>query len=198
MCFFTPALFLAEGAVASEAALAAAEAAALSANVSLGSTLLGTGLSAVGQYQQGQAAKAQAEFQAGVARNNQIVAERQADDALERGRLAEQQKRLQIAQLGGRQRASFAASGVALDEGSPLDILGDTAAFGAYDLLSIRSNAGREAYGYRQKAADFGTEAGLLSASGRAQAQGGLLDAGKTLLGGAGSFADKWYRFKRS
>ena len=43
----------------------------------------------------------------------------------------------------------MAANGVDLSSGSPLDILGDTAMYGELDALTIRSNAEREAYGYR-------------------------------------------------
>ena len=52
---------------------------------SLGLSAAGAGVSAFGAIQQGRAAQAQANYQAAVARNNQIIAQRSADDARKRG-----------------------------------------------------------------------------------------------------------------
>lgn len=168
------------------------------ATIATVASFAGTVMGAVGQYQQGQAAAAQAEYNAAVARNNQIISEQQAQDALKRGQIAEEQKRRETSALIGRQRATLAASGVALDQGNPLDILGDTAQFGELDALTIRNNADREAYGYRVQGMNFAAEAGLNDARAAASRQAGLMGAAGTLLSGAGNAADRWYMRNRS
>lgn len=94
----------------------------------------------------------------------------------------------------GRQVAALAGQGADLT-GSPTDILGDTAAAGEMDALTTRSNTAREAWGYRTKGVEFGNEIGL--ANSRQGSSGpSLPGVGESLIGGAGSVADKWYRFR--
>lgn len=166
------------------------------AEASLALSAAGTGVNVLGQAQAGKAAQAQANYQAAVARNNQIIAERQAADALQRGEIAEKQHRLRVGQLAGRQRVALAANGVVVDQGSALDILGDTRELGELDALTIRSNAEREAYGYRVQGANFAADAGLLDARGASARSAASLAGMSSLLSGAGSVADKWYGFK--
>lgn len=163
--------------------------------VAIATTALSTAASVAGSIQQGRAAKQQADYQAAVARNNQIIAQRKADDARERGRLAELQKRRETAQLIGRQRAGAAARGVEVDSGSAVDITADTAAFGELDALTIRSNAEREALGFEAEANQFEAEGQLRRLSGRNQRTGSYFAAGGTLLSGGSKVADKWYTF---
>lgn len=162
------------------------------ATIAAVASIAGTAMSVMGQMQAGDAAAKSAEYNAAVARNNQIVADRQADDAVKRGQVAEDEQRRKTAQIKGAQRAALGASGVALDSGSPLDILGDTAAFGELDALTIRNNASREAYGYKVQGMNFAAEAGLADARGAAAKQSALIGAGATLLSGAGNVIDRW------
>jgi hypothetical protein len=89
-----------------------------------------TVLSAGAQYQQGQVAKQ-------VGRNNQIMAEYAAQDALRRGEEDAQKVRQQADQLKGRQRALMAAKGLDLTEGTPADILDQTDFFGQTDIATM-------------------------------------------------------------
>jgi hypothetical protein len=59
----------------------------------------------------------------------------------------------------GSQRAAFAASGVVVDDpnSSVADVAANTAALSEIDALTIRSNAAREAWGFRSQAQDFRT-----------------------------------------
>jgi hypothetical protein len=156
-----------------------------------------TALSAYGQIQAGQQAQAAADYNAAVARNNQIIADRQAEDAVKRGQVAEEEQRRRTRAIAGTQRAALAASGVQLDQGSPADILADTAQFGELDALTIRNNAEREAYGYRVQGMNFGAEAGLQQGRASSAMTGAYLGAGSTLLSGATSVADRWYTQRR-
>jgi len=162
---------------------------------SIASSVVGGGLQMMGQMQQTKAANGQAQFQAAVARNNQIVAERQATDALQRGELAEKQHRLQVGKLIGRQRTVQAANGVLVDDGSALDTTAETAELGEFDALMIRSNSEREAYSHRVQASNFASDATLADSRSRQGSGLGLLAGGLSMVGGV---ADKWYGFNKA
>lgn len=161
--------------------------------VLLGTMAVGTGMQAIGAYNQSKANKSAYAYQAQVNANNAKIAEWQAQDALQRGAKTEQRQRLQTAQLKSSQRARLAANGVALDEGSPLSILQDTDYMGEMDARTIQSNAAREAWGYRNQAAGYASDSAMLRS--RSDAESPLLAGTSSLLTGAGSVAASWYRF---
>src|SRR6266850_8456960 len=82
--------------------------------------------SAGGAYGKSKADKTAYEYQAAVDRNNATVLDYRATDAIERGQQAQFAQGLKVASITGSQRAHFAANGVALDEGSALNVLEDT------------------------------------------------------------------------
>ncbi len=170
---------------------------------SLALTAVGTGVSAMGQMQQQQAQAQQAQvmaaqyrYQQQVQLQNQALAERQAADSLQRGRVAEQNRRQVTQQQIGQQTARLAAQGTDL-EGSPTDILGDTAATGELDALTIRSNAEREAYGQRIAALGYGNEATMAATrAANSTYEPSYFGAGASLLSGASSLSEKWRKFQ--
>ncbi len=166
------------------------------AGASLALTAVGTVMSIGGQQQQAQSNQGLYAYQAAVARNNQTTANTLAVDAETRGKAEEDRQRRKTALIMGTQQAALAAQGTDL-EGSPTDILGDTAAVGELDALTIRSNAAREAWGYRVKGVEYGNEVALANA--RVGSSGlSALGVGASLIGGAGAVADKWYRYSSS
>ena len=161
------------------------------------SGVLSTAFSVVGQMQQGKAAAAQAEYQAAVGRNNEILARRAADDARLRGDEAARRKAVETKQLAGRQRAVLAANGVLVDQGSALDITSDTAEIGKLDELTIRSNAEREALGFEAQGMNFNASANLNQMRADNASSSATAGAFGTILSGAGSVASKWYQYKK-
>lgn len=149
---------------------------------------------ATGSYYQSQANQAAYNYQAQVAQNNRQYGEWQAQDAIRRGQIAENVSRSRTAQLRGTQRASLAARGIALDEGSALNILSDTDFMGDLDALMIRDNAAREAWGLREQGKSQGADAILMR--GRANAESPLFSGASSLLAGAGQVASQWYRYR--
>jgi hypothetical protein len=145
------------------------------------STLVG----AAGAKQQADASAEAQNYNAKVQDMNSTLAERRARDALERGRLEEQQKREQVSQIQGKQKAAMAANGVDLTFGSPLDTLVDTATLGELDALTIRKSAAREAYDYKVQAVNSKADASLSRANAKATKTGGYLSAVGTVLTGA-------------
>jgi multidrug efflux pump subunit AcrA (membrane-fusion protein) len=108
----------------------------------------------IGQTQRTEADAGQANYLAQVARNNQVVAQRNAALATQQGEVDAQKSQLRTAALEGSQRAALASQGGDVDSGSPLDIVGDTARAGATDAATIRSNAALKAYNYELQAND--------------------------------------------
>ena len=148
------------------------------------------------QAQAASANAAQARYQAQVAAQNQELMQRQAADATQRGQVAEESRRHLTAQQIGRQQAAFAAQGTDL-EGSPTDILGDTAAAGEMDALTARAAAAREAYEHQVAGVRY-SNSGVLDTNRALNStyQPNYLGAGASLLSGASTLADRWRRFQ--
>lgn len=148
--------------------------------------IVGTGLSVYSSYQQSQAQAANAEYQAEVAEQNAKAARQQAE-------VEEGQKRREVAQQLGSQRATFAANGVDISDPdtSANYILGDTAQWGDYDAKLINYNGQVAANNYTNQANAYSSAASSYSGS-------SLLNAGSSLLSGASSVANSWYNYSKS
>lgn len=152
----------------------------------LGGSVLAAGaggaLAAKGAYDQGQVAKQ-------VGRNNAIMAEYAAQDAIKRGEENAASVRRQADQLKGKQRATMAAKGLDLGVGTVADLQDQTDFFSAVDQNTARENAQRDAWSARNGGANA-------QAQGDASARQGTLSAFSTVLGTAGQVAGKWYPSK--
>lgn len=142
----------------------------------------GAVVSAYGQYQQGRSAQEAANYNAAVSRNNQKVSMWQAEDARQRGAEEARRQRIKTRGLIGQQKSALASNGIALDVGSPLELLIETAENGELDALTIEANAEREAYGHEVRANNYMAQAGLQDMQGEQAAQAGMFGAGSTIL----------------
>ena len=148
--------------------LAAAIGAAATSSVAP-TVLAGAGLAAtaIGGVTSVLAANEAAEF-------NAEASDLQAADAIARGQLEESTFRAGVSQEIGAARASFGASGVRVESGSPAEALASQVTIGNLDAMTIRRNALREAGAFRT--------AGELS---RSSITSPLLGVGGSLLTGA-------------
>lgn len=146
--------------------------------VSIGMTMMvaGTGMNMMQQYGQGK-------YEEQLARNNAIIQERMANDALKRGEDEERKHREQVAQFASAQKAKMGASGVIISDGSALRTLEDTAYMGELDALTIRNNAEREAYGYRVNAQNFRDDARMTRRSRNWEMADTILTGGTKVAG---------------
>lgn len=158
--------------------------------------MAGAGASAMGASNSAKAQQAGLNYQAEVAANNAQIAEWQAQDAIRQGQEQEQQSRLQYAATKATQRAALAANGVALDEGSAVDILTSTDYADVVDASTIRANAARAAWGYRTQGTNYRDNATALRAGAGAISSGSA--AGLSLLGSSGQVAQGWYQYSKS
>lgn len=147
--------------------------------------LIGVGISAYGQFQQGRQSSAEAKFRSRVASNNAIIADQNAELALERGRAEARDVRLKTAQRIGSQRAQLAAMGFDVSEGTSIDILGDTAALGELDVLRVEADAENRARNFEIQAGGFESEATLGRFAAKGARRAGAFGAASTLITGA-------------
>lgn len=166
------------------------------ATLSLVAGIASAGVGAIGAVQQGQAQKDSADYQAAVDRNNAILSQRQARDALERGQADQQTQMRKNADALGRARASYASRGIEGNFGSPLEVMGDMAQFGALDAKTIGVNSEREAAGYAAQAANSNASATLRQMQGNNAQTAGFIGGANSLLSGATSVAERWYKMK--
>lgn len=132
----------------------------------------------------GEAERDAAFSQADLADVNAAQADLQAQDALSRGELEVARYDEGVRGVLGAQTAAFAGGNIDVHWGSPDAVARDTRRLAELDELTIRSNASREALGYRTEASDLRARAGIARKTGRfAAAAGRARGAASTLAG---------------
>lgn len=102
----------------------------------------------IGAYSAMQSAKAQNSS----LEYNAKVKDYQATQAAQLGEIEAKQKRLEIAQLTGQQKAAYAGGGVTVNEDSPLIVSSQTTAYGELDAQAIKQKRLMESWGYSSSA----------------------------------------------
>lgn len=151
-------------------------------------SLLSTGASIAGVAVTAAASAQANKANAAIADNNAIIAQRNANDARSRGIAAEQEVQLRTRALIGKQINVLSERNLDVGTGSPLDIIGDTAALGKLDALTTRSNFEREAIAHETQQMNFKAQADQSRMAARSAAFEGLLGGFTTALGGAGEY----------
>lgn len=146
--------------------------------------LVSGGAQVYGQIKQGEAAQEQGNYEKQIADYNAKVAEEQARDAIALGEQDVNQVSSTVERTVGSQRVSFAAQGINADMGSAADMQRDTRAAGSQDVLTIRNNAARQAWGYRVQAKDYTMRGQMAQRAGDNAAHSSIATAG---LAGIGS-----------
>lgn len=175
---------------------------ALAANIAAGvaavATVASTAMGIAGNIQQGQAAQAQANYQAQIAKNNAKIAQNNADMKRQEGIEEARTLRLKNIQKIGAQQAAMAANGFEVNSGTNLDIIGDSAATGELDAITARYNKETQALAYEQQANNFSNQAYLDTISGQNAYKSGITSAIGTGLNGiasvSGIVSNNWYK----
>lgn len=155
-----------------------------------GASFASMGFNAIGDVLGGFSEAGQLNAKAQIARNNAIIARQNASQALGAGEVrAEGQGLKNRAQLGAI-RAGQAASGVDVNTGSAADVQQSAAMLGAHDMMMIRSNAARQAYGYETEALGQEQQAKLYRKGAKIAPWEGGLNAVGSLLGGASKISE--------
>lgn len=161
-------------------------------------SLAGAASSAYGKIQEGESESERLKFNARVALDNAKNAEYAAQSIHKLGIKEAKRYTKRVDQLISTQRARYAASGVDVTYGAPVEVVSETALAGASDAATIRRNADLEAWklkagaaGYRAEARGFGIGADDASRTGK-------IRAGTTLLTGAGTVALRFVDYRDS
>lgn len=164
-------------------------------SLSLGMQAAGAVSGAIGGFYSARMTKNQLAFDAEMARINARVAELGARSAFEKGQKDVASLTMQAGQLKSRQRASMAANGIDLGEGSAAEVQASAEIMKEVDKNTLEANAVRSAWGYRTEAANLESTALMKEGSAR-----GISPAGagfSSLLTGASQVASTWYQMNK-
>lgn len=175
---------------------AAASTATLAGTLSTIGTIASIGMTAYGMYSQAKAQQGMANYNAQVAEGNARTAEIQAQQAIKRGDEEAHAIRRNADMLKGSQRASMAAKGLDLAEGTAAELQDQTDFFGLMDQATARNNARQEAWAIRAGGNNYRNEAAMQRSTARSISPG--MAAATSMIGGAGQVADRWYSSRRT
>lgn len=146
------------------------------------------GAGVVGTLAQAKAQSNAAQAQADQNNRNSVIAKRNAEDARQRGVAAEQDQQLRTRARIGMQKNALSERNIAINSGSALDLLGDTAMFGKMDALTTRGNFEREAISHETQQMNFSAQAEMDRMAARNAMMAGGISAFSTALGGAADY----------
>jgi len=150
--------------------------------IGVGTALAGTAMSAYSQYEQGKSQQRWSEY-------NAAIAERDAESARQSAEYEAGLTRKEKEKTLARQRALYGKAGVTL-EGSPLEMMAETAGEYEMDALMIERGGKLESQRYR-------SEAQLSRMKGSAAKRAGYYGAGSTLLTGMGKAGTAYGSLKK-
>jgi hypothetical protein len=131
----------------------------------------GTGVAAKSAHDQSQ-------YQGEVNKNNAKSAQFAAQDALDRGMVAEDLQRTKNRQLLAAQNAALAANGIDTTTGTGLNLLTDSAGLGEFDAQTVRANAVKQAYGLTNNSINLMADSEAARITGRNNVASSLLTGG--------------------
>jgi hypothetical protein len=137
----------------------------------------GTGVAAKSAHDQSQ-------YQGEVNKNNAKSAQFAAQDALDRGMVAEDLQRTKNRQLLASQNAALAANGIDTTTGTGLNLLTDSAGLGEFDAQTVRANAVKQAYGLTNNSINLMADSEAARITGRNNVASSLLTGGSNAYNG--------------
>lgn len=133
---------------------------------------------------------------AAIAEINAQVAEQSAQVELSRGQDQVAALTQRAGQVKSAQRASMAANGIDLGEGSAAEVLTSTDMQKEQDMHTASLNAVRAAWGQRTNSTNLMNQANAQRSS--ADSMSPLVAGASSLLGSAGSIAGSWYSLNKN
>lgn len=146
-------------------------------------------VSAGGSIAEGYSANNAAKFNAGMSMNNAKIAKQNADLAGQIGTAKSEASQLKTAAQIGATTASQGASGVQIGGKSFEGVRESERRIGALEAMNIRSNAAREAYGFKVKEISERAQAKQYRAEGKSALIGGFIKGAGTILSAASAGA---------
>jgi hypothetical protein len=135
-----------------------------------------------GAMTQSQALESQGKYQKQQYEVNAKLAEMQAEDSIKRGDKAAGRYKDAVKQVIGKQRAGYAGQGVDVNTGSASEVQAETVKIGTEDVMTIKNNAWREAWGFRSSAVNARHQGAVAAIAGKNAADATLLGGGLSSL----------------
>ena len=158
--------------------------------IGLGASALGAGLKIFGGITGAGSARAAAEYQAQVAKNNMKIARWNSYLAKQEGEVAATNEGLRGRATAAAISAAQGASGVDMNSGSAVSVRASTAGLSQLNAMTIKSDAARKAYGYDLAAQTYRAEQKAARASKPTLLQT-MLGIGGSVLGSAASIGNQ-------
>lgn len=136
------------------------------------------------QQAQGEYAAANATWQRTQAEINARFAEMEAEDVLRRGDKEANEHQKKVRQVVGSQRAALAAQGIQVDSDTALELQRETSEIGSLDAQTIKNNAWRQAFGFKQEAISSRFAGEIAALTGQQQQSFANFQARNTLITG--------------
>lgn len=168
--------------------------------LAIGSLAASAGSGILGAFGASKTADANAavySYKAQVAKNNAAIAERNAQAATEAGGIQGQANDLKTKNLVATQLVTEASSGLDVNSGTPAALRESAENLGHLDTLTILNNAAKNSAGFKAQGMNFEAESSLDKMSSANAKTAGEFQIATSLLGGAGSFSDKWTGYKQ-
>jgi hypothetical protein len=153
---------------------------------------IGSAIGAGGTLESGFASSHAQDYAAQVAANNELIAQHNAQYALESGTVTANNEALKGAAEGGAVKTAQAASGTSVNTGSNVAVQESQRAAAKENTETTLSNAELQAYGYRTQATSFAAQSELDTAAAQQDVTGAEIGATGSLLSGASGTAFKW------
>lgn len=163
---------------------------------SLGLSVVGGGLNALGASKKGAADAKMFKYQSGVAQINKQIAEQNAAHARATGEAQAVVSGMKSKQQMGSIKVAQAASGTDVTSGTNVDVQESQEAISGYEQDVIRNEAAWKAYGYEVEGTKQGAQAGAYDVAAKDASSGGDLAAWGSIIGTAGSVSGKWAQGK--
>lgn len=166
------------------------------AAIAIAAAVAAAGVGAYGAKMEGEAMAGAAHYNAAIDRQNAAIMRANAG-------IAEESGQAQVGIQGQRTKAAIAgttaqqaASGVDVNSGSYTSVRASERELGELDALNLRTNAAREAYGYKNKAVSLDAQSTLKEFEAENDITEGNLKAASTLLGGISGGSSQYQTYK--
>ena len=158
-------------------------------------SVIGTGVSVMGQQAQAQAQSEQEKYQAQIAANNAILADRAAQQSVLQGQQNETNQAIAGKELIAKQVTTLAGNAVDPFSGSPLNLISSQAAQNEVGQATTRTNAANTANEFQGEASNFNAQSAADTLAAQNTAAAGPITALGGAFSGVGSVASKWYKY---
>lgn len=168
------------------------------AYAAIAASVISAGVGAYSSIQSGAAQSAAANYQSEINNQNAQIAAQNATAATQAGNAQAEQQMMRNSEQQAKIRADIGASGLDVNSGSAADLQSGQGIIGNLDVLTIRNQAARQAYGYETQSTGFSNQAQLNQAQAGFDTTAGTIGGISSILGGASSVGSQYLNYQKT